>query len=279
MKIWHQSMANLDTSSIYARAIAQRTASICEAGTEVVVMGLPSKDYITSEAAIQDGSAAPDQMSTNDLLGSPYIYHVWLRQVIDRAREAEKAGYDAFVIASFSEPFLRQVRSAVDIPVVSVGESNFLIGCSYGKFQAHIANVPAVARLVSEHVHEYRLDSRVIGTYSLGTEYDEVYLQSMWKSPGAIIDRFTAIAKQAITEGADVLIPCEGVLSELLRLNEVTRIQKAPVFDSFGTAWKYAELLVNIRTKMNVQVGREWEYRRPSPASEARALKNHGVTA
>ena len=263
MKIWHQSMADFDQLQTYRKSLGKHALAVCEEGTEVVVKGMP-KRYV-------------EGITTTELLGSPYIYHVAFRRIIEYAREAERDGYDAFVIGSFSEPFLREIRSAVDIPVASVGESNFLLACSYGKFQAHIANVPTVARLVSDHVHEYRLTDRVVAVYAIGPEMDEFLLQDIWATPKKAIDRFTDLAKQAISEGADVIIPVEGVMSELLYTNGINRIGDAPVFDSFGMVWKYAELLVHLREKMNITVGREWEYARASEAKMAGVRKSHGI--
>ena len=56
--------------------------------------------------------------------------------MIENAIKAEREGYDAFVLGSFSEPFLREIRSAVDIPVASVVESSVLVGCSLGHYVA-----------------------------------------------------------------------------------------------------------------------------------------------
>ena len=53
-------------------------------------------------------------------------------QVIRNALEAEKAGYDAFVVGHFQEPGLIEIRGAVDIPVIGLGEANLLAGLSMG---------------------------------------------------------------------------------------------------------------------------------------------------
>ena len=53
-------------------------------------------------------------------------------QMIRNAIQAEKQGYDAFVLGHFQEPALVELRSAVDIPVVSLGESNMLAALSLG---------------------------------------------------------------------------------------------------------------------------------------------------
>ena len=53
-------------------------------------------------------------------------------QIIRHAIEAERAGYDAFVIGHFQEPGLLEIRGAVDIPVVGLGEASLLTALSMG---------------------------------------------------------------------------------------------------------------------------------------------------
>jgi len=47
-------------------------------------------------------------------------------QTIRNALNAERAGYDAFVIGHFQEPGLLEIRGAVDIPVIGLGEASML---------------------------------------------------------------------------------------------------------------------------------------------------------
>src|SRR5262245_6554016 len=53
-------------------------------------------------------------------------------QVIRSAIEAERAGYDAYVIGHFQEPGLLEVRSVLDVPVIGLGEASLLAGLSMG---------------------------------------------------------------------------------------------------------------------------------------------------
>jgi allantoin racemase len=250
MKIWHQSMTDLASLPNYQSSLEDHSAHVCEPGTVVHIKGMPN--FYTGG------------ITTTDVLGSPYLYHLAFRRIIDQAIESERQEYDAFVVGSFSEPFLRELRATVDIPVVSAGESNFLVACSLGKLQALIANVPTVARLVQDHVAGYGLNDRVQGVYALAPTMTEDELQAQWSSPESVIARFDAIAETAILAGADVIIPAEGVLSELLYQHGHRRLLDVPILDSFGVCWKYAEMFVQLRHKLGVEVGRAWEYRRPS---------------
>src|SRR5215467_9742333 len=53
-------------------------------------------------------------------------------QVIRNAVEAERSGYDAFVIGHFQEPGLLEIRGTLDIPVIGLGEANLLTALSMG---------------------------------------------------------------------------------------------------------------------------------------------------
>ena len=102
MKIWHQSATGLGGLDAYKRAMDAHAAEILGDEAHVDVRGLPPGAY---------AGATPSA-----ILGNPYAYHRFLGRVIEYAIEAEREGYDAFVLGSFSEPFLREIRSAVDIP-------------------------------------------------------------------------------------------------------------------------------------------------------------------
>lgn len=258
--------------------IKKHTLAVVEDGTVVDVKGLPGKpDFVVSLQSLKDGTSSSDHVTTMDVYGSPYLNQLLLGRVIEQARQAEQEGYDAFVIGSYTDPFLKEMRSIVDIPVISTAECNVLLACSYGKLQGHICLNPSIARLVTDHVRDFRLTDRVAGVYSLGEEVDEWTIQQAWEKPDEIIARFTELAHKAIAAGADVIIPAEGIITEFIYAHGITRIGKAPVFDSFGMAWKYAELLVNLRKKMNLTVGREWEYRRPTNAQLEKIKKSLNI--
>lgn len=275
MRIWHQASGDLKRAPIYRDALQRHAAAVCESGTQVELFGLDRKDYISGVNNRAEGDVP--RLTTSDVLGSAYLYHLSYSKVIENARRAEREGYDAFIVGSFSEPFLTEIRSAVSIPVASIGEANYLLACSYGKFQAHISNVPTVARLAANSVERYKLSGRVSGSYSLGRDVDEIFMQASWQDPQPIIDRFVKLGFQAIEEGADVIIPTEGVLSELLFANNIMRIGDVPVFDTMGVVWKYAEFLVNLKGKLKLSVGRAWEYSIPNDAAVAVVRQAQGL--
>lgn len=252
MRIWHQSMTELEELPQYRATMEEHARSVMPPEVEITVHGLPRGSY---------GGMAP-----SDVLGFPYAYHLILGHAIEAAYQAEQQGYDAYVVGSYSEPFLREIRSAVDIPVASMAESTFLVGCSLGKYQALVANTSGIARIVKAQVDKHGLRDRVQGVYVIDPPLTELDLMGAYEDASGLVASFTRIAHQVIEGGADVVVPAEGVLSELLYTNAVTRIGDVPVVDSLGVAWHYAEMLVQLWRRTGLRVGRRWEYPRPTPS-------------
>ena len=169
--------------------------------------------------------------------------------MLDSAVRAERQGFDAFVVGSYSEPFLRELRSAVDVPVVSIAEATFFVACSIGRLAAPVSNDPGIARLVRQSIDAHRLDRRIQSPRSIAPPLDELQLAEAFSNPAHLIRSFTETARKAIDEDADVIIPAEGVLSEFLYNNGVTMIDSVPVLDSFGVTWVYAAMMVNLRSR------------------------------
>src|SRR5258708_26616168 len=98
-RIWHQSVNELHDLAVYKQALETHAAEVLGGAAQVIVHGLPSGTY--------------DGLSATNVLGNAYAYHRALGRVIENAIEAERQGFDAFVIGSFSRPLLRALRSPV----------------------------------------------------------------------------------------------------------------------------------------------------------------------
>src|SRR6201998_950090 len=94
------------------------------------------KPYIERLQTFLDRAAAPGSrfevhgLDPPDRHFHPLAEFRCAAQTIRNALEAERAGYDAFVIGHFQEPGLLEIRGAVDIPVVGLGEANLLAALS-----------------------------------------------------------------------------------------------------------------------------------------------------
>ena len=104
MRIWHQSSIEIEDLAWFMKALTAHAKHVRD-GASIDIHGIASGSY--------------QGRHPSDGTGYAFVHHRLLEPVLKNAVRAEQDGYDAFVIGSFSEPFLREVRSAVDIPVVS----------------------------------------------------------------------------------------------------------------------------------------------------------------
>jgi allantoin racemase len=160
LKIWHQSVNELTRIAAYKRGIEAHAAAFLGPEVELHVQGMPEGTY---------GALSP-----SDALGNAYLYHRVLAPIVEQAVEAERQGYDAFVMGSFSEPYLREMRTAVDIPVVSLTEAALLMGCSLGTRIGLISNAPNVAYMTRLSVAKHHLEARVVDVTLADPRYGRI---------------------------------------------------------------------------------------------------------
>lgn len=247
IRIWHQSVNELSRIEAYKRGIEAHAGAFLGSEASVHVHGLPEGTY---------GALSP-----SDALGNAYTYHRVLSPLVEMAVEAERQGYDAFVMGSFSEPFLREMRTAVDIPVVSLTEAALLTGCSLGSQIGLISNAPNVAYMTRLSVAKHHLEARVLEVTSLTPGMDEYELIAARDNPAALIEAFTRTARDLIARGADVIVPAEGVMAEIFARQGLKRIDDAAVVDVFAAAWSHALSLVRL-SRAGIGTSRAWLYRR-----------------
>src|SRR5262249_20598057 len=88
-------------------------------------------------------------------------------QTIRNALDAEREGYDAFVIGHFQEPGLLEIRGAVDIPVVGLGEATLLAALSMGRQLGLVTIDPVFIDWHERQVRAHGLDQRVTGVRAI----------------------------------------------------------------------------------------------------------------
>ncbi|MGV6874741.1 aspartate/glutamate racemase family protein [Pseudochelatococcus sp. B33] len=247
VRIWHQSVNELSRIAAYKNGIEAHARAFLGDEAEVHVHGMAEGTY--------------GHLSPSDALGNAYTYHRVLSPLVELAVEAERQGYDAFVMGSFSEPFLREMRTAVDIPVVSLTEAALLTGCSLGAQIGLISNAPNVAYMTRLSVAKHHLEARVLDATSLSPGMDEYALIAARDEPSALIAAFTETARGLIDRGADVIVPAEGVMAEILARQGLKRIDKAVVVDIFAAAWSHALSLVRLN-RAGIGTSRAWAYSR-----------------
>ena len=260
MRIWYQSMAPLYSLGAYLEALQAHAAAVCSEGTEVVFNGASEHLYGT--------------MIPQDIVRYPYAKHVVQREALEFCWQAEQQGFDAIVLGSFSEPYLTEARSLVEIPVVSMPESTLLVACSLAPRFALVALSQRSAVRNRALVSRHGLEGRLTGVHALPSPWGESELNEALEAPDRLVADFEAAATKAVAEGADLLVPAEGVFNEVLFKHGVRRFQDATVIDCVGTSLLYAELLVNLARRVGIGVGRAWAYARP-PAEMLTQIRKH----
>jgi Asp/Glu/hydantoin racemase len=252
MRIWYQSAVEMAGASTYREALERHVARVADPGTTVEIHGVPSGTW----AGFQ-----PSQ-----LFGCPAVFLAALGPALLRnALRAEKEGYDAFVIGTYIEPFLREVRSAVEIPVVSSLEATLLVGCSTAHTIGLVTlNSPLLWSLRTS-IERHRLTERVGALLSMEPELTEKEIIGLFADPDAYLDRFRATARRAIAAHADAIIPAEGILAEIVAAAGITNLDGAAVLDGVGIPVAYAEMMAKLRARTGLGAGRRWHHAMPPP--------------
>ena len=252
VRIWHQSMTEIDRFPVYREALQRHVDRVASPGTEVVLHGVAPGTY---------GDAPPAHV-----LVYPALFHRALGQVLDLFQQAQDEGYDAVAIGSYTEPFLREARSMLDIPVASMAESTLLLACSTARLSGLVTISAEVAWMARRIVAAHDLEDRVAGVWTIDPPVTEEQLSRAFAEPEAVLPSVRAAIDTAIAAGADVIIPAEGVISELLVDQGVTEVDGVCVMDSVGAVVLYAELLVALRERTGLHPGRRWHH--PKPPAE-----------
>src|SRR5262245_38894538 len=88
-------------------------------------------------------------------------------QTIRNALEAERTGYDGFIIGHFQEPGLLEIRGAVDMPVVGLGEATLLTALSMGRRLGLVTIDPVFIDWHERQVIAHGLTQRVAGVRAI----------------------------------------------------------------------------------------------------------------
>ena len=134
---------------------------------------IEQKPYIERLQALLDAAASPGiQFEVHGLDPPDHLFHPLTEfrcaaQTIRTALEAERAGYDAFVIGHFQEPGLLEIRGAVDIPVVGLGEATLLAALSMGRRLGLVTIDPLFIDWHERQVRAHGLDQRVAGVRAI----------------------------------------------------------------------------------------------------------------
>lgn len=192
-------------------------------------------------------------MGPIDMAFYRYIDHLASRMVYYAARNAKAEGFDAVVINCFGDPMLWELRQALDIPVVGIGESAMqtatLMGWKFGVVHISPYNIPET----EEHLAKYGLKERCVGQRPIDS-WDAGLEEGLTESKETV-EAFIKSARKLIEDGAEVIIPGCSLMSPTMRLTPgaevlypggLTSVDGVPVVDVLSVTLKTAETMASL---------------------------------
>jgi allantoin racemase len=210
---------NPNTSVTMTDHIRKELVRIKRAETELTVRS-PDRGPETIESAYDEALAIPP--------------------TLDLVRWANQEGYDAVILACFSDPGLEAAKEISTIPVIGIEESSLHIAAMLGaRFSVM---TPRKERIPSkrEHVHVRGLEHFLASVRSLDLSVAETDADPE-KTKGRVLE----VARKAVEEdGAEVIIlGCAGMAGYA---PEIERELNIKVIDPSAVALKVAEALVDL---------------------------------
>jgi Asp/Glu/hydantoin racemase len=247
MRIWYQSITELDALPDYRAALLKMLADIAPSGVEIVPIGLDAGTY---------RGGAPI-----DTLRYPRELLRVASQVVEKAEAAEREGFDAFLIGSFVAPGMSEARAAVDIPVLSMAEIAVLATRHIAKSVRLVCLNRQQARLVEDLMAELGLDGAGLEVRHLNL-LDESVLSTAIVEPDEVASLFVASCADLEDSRADVIIPAEGILSMVVKAAGLREVSGRPVVDVFDAAITAAVGAAGLYRRGALTTGRIWSYPR-----------------
>lgn len=239
-----------------------------------VSRGSPDGGYGQVLRRIVDAAAAPGTeiviqgLSPHRAVADQYRYLELLDtiEVTDRALQAEKDGFDAFLVGNIFEPGLHEMRELLNIPVLGLREASIQLACLMGaSFSLINVNPKFVPRIV-EGVQLQGLSSRMVSVEKMTVERPGVF-DLAFRDDAArdeVVRQFMVAAQQAIDKGAEVLVPAGGSLMALLYEAGVHEVDSTPVLNGVVALVKIAEMAVGVRQVTGVFTSKRLKYAPPT---------------
>jgi Asp/Glu/hydantoin racemase len=262
IRIWHQSFTELHQLPAYQQAMDAHVRRVVRPDTEVVLHGVKPGTY-------------PGNYPGTDIAHSA-LYTLHASQWITQALKASDEGFDAYAMCTLPNPFIREIRSLLDIPVVGYGEASFHLACMLGHRFGLMVFIAPMAQLYREQIEGYGLGTRCAGVKPVGFTFHDVLKH--WNDPAPLIERFRASAAELIAAGADVIIPGEMPLNILLASNGITQIDGVQVLDGLAVTLKLTESMVELKRSVGLSHSHHgWLSKKPSRERVNQVLDFYGL--
>ena len=199
-------------------------------------------------------------------------------QVIRYAVEAERNGYDAFVIGHFQEPGLTECRGALNIPVIGLGEATMLFACSIGRKIGLVTIDPIFIPWHDEQIVRHGLSQRVGGVAAIKADLPR-FMRAFTDAAEYAQVRYDFVrqVQPLLERGCDVLIPAGGLPMLLFAQQQPFLIEGAVVLEGIATVIKAAEMALALHGLTGVSASRRGLYSRAPEGAIADFLAGSSV--
>ena len=184
----------------------------------------------------------------------------------EKGLQAEKEGYDAFLVGNIFEPGLHELRELLNIPVLGLRESSIHVACLMGATFSLVNINPKFVPRILEGVRLQGFASRMVSVERMTVERPSVFDLALRDedAKAEIVRQFTEAARRGIEQGAEVLIPAGGSLMAVLAAAEVHEVDSTPVLNGLVALVKTAEMAVQIHKMTGVFTSKRLTYAPPS---------------
>lgn len=253
-RIWWQSSTNIDGFPDYKSAIETHAAQYLGPETELEVHGVPfgttSIDYLAFAA-----------------LNEHEIIHTMLNL-------RETGGFDAVALGCFHDPAMNAIRELLGIPVLGMAETAMMWAMMYSRKPAVVFNnVNAAEKTIVHVVEDYHMENRMAAPRYFELEVEK--LAVAFEDPEPAIDKFLAAAREAIDDGADMIVPGCGILNLVMAQNKITRVPgtDVPIMDVTAALMTTCQAAATMHRINDFGVSRKDYYRTP-PDTMIEAVQN-----
>lgn len=171
--------------------------------------------------------------------------------VAQRAYEAEKKGFDGFIIGCASDLGLKEARSIVNIPVIGSTEATAFLACTLGNKFSVITTDPTACGRTENLIRSYGLADRLASVScppGLTSHENFAMMAEGLQQQQKVVDMVTAAMKKAVHEdGAESLYVSCVPTSAMLTMHHVYEVEGVPVVNMFTAALKLAENMVALK--------------------------------
>jgi len=198
-------------------------------------------------------------------VGPPHLeYHLYehaaFEGMLELMREAQSDGCAAGIIGCFYDGGLRELREALQMPVVGMGEASVLLAATLGHQFSIIVGRRKWIPKMRDNVILTGLERRLASFRSV-----EMAIPEMVADPQTFIDRTIVESLKAVNDdGAEVIVLSELVPPALAE--RAARELPVPLLDPGVACWKWAEMAADIYLKLGLSHRRAFGFE-PPPAN------------